>query len=76
MNDKDKIKKLISEIDKSEIMEDRKTRLKKLVDDYGYENVSLASGLTVASILQYTSSKSQMISLEKLTQAELVLRQL
>lgn len=76
MNDKDRIKSLVSQIDREQLNQERRDKLRVLIAKYGIENVALASGLSVSSILQYSSSKAQVISLEKLTQAESVLNAL
>lgn len=71
-----KIRHLLSKIDKPKQMKDRQTRLLKLVEQYGYDNVAVATGWTVATILQYCKSSSPIIGLERLDQAEQILKQL
>lgn len=72
----DKIKKLVAGYDKSKSMKDRQSLLKRLVENYGYDNVSLASGWSVATIIQYCKASNPVIGLERLSRAENVLKQL
>lgn len=70
MNRLAKIKKAVLQIDRNEIIAERKERLNNLVIVYGLDEVAAASSLNVSTIKQYLSSKYSTIGLEPLTQAE------
>lgn len=78
MNDLDKIKSLLAERleHRAEVMERRKQRLLNLINQHGYDKVSLATGWGIGTITQYCSAKTPIIGLEKLVQAEEILNQL
>lgn len=75
-NEKTKIIKLLSKIDKAKVMKERQDKLKELVDNYGYDNVSHASRWSVGTIIQYCTTATPLIGLERLDQAEKILKQL
>lgn len=78
MNKIERIKMLISEYEKS-IEKNSKTndRLTTLVNAHGVETVSLASGLKISSIIQYTTkTNSPKVSSSTIEKAEYVLNQL
>jgi len=57
-------------IDRSNLIAERKQRLTTLVENYGLDKVAAACSLTESTIKQYLSSKYSTIGLEPLTQAE------
>lgn len=75
-NEKAKITKLLGKIDKPGVMKQRQDKLVTLVHEYGYDNVSLASGWSVPTIIQYCKTATPKIGLDKLEQAEQILTQL
>ena len=80
-NKLNEINKLRSQLFAEEVVTDemlvsRKNRLKKLIDDHGYESVSAASGLSTPSLITYLRTKHPRLSETTLTQAEEILAQL
>ena len=76
MNKIDKIKQRREELvmkPTSESLTRRKERLLALIKKHGYECVSAASGISVASIITYTRTKEPNISNDNLTIAENIL---
>lgn len=71
-----KIKKAVANIDRGEVMADRKERLCVIVNQYGVECVAAATGLNVTTINQYLRSNFSSIGLEPLTQAEKIFAKL
>ncbi len=72
------ILRLIKSIDREAIKLDRHNRFKDLVTEHGVELVSVATGLTQATVKVYYSAKRNIptIGLEPLMQAEEVFKQL
>lgn len=52
----------------------RRERLNALIEQHGYENTSLAAGLSVATLSQYLRSKAPLVSEKAVLRAEYVLR--
>lgn len=80
MTKRNQIKKILAEQNNANAMRlqnlNRQKRLQRLVDDYGIEDVSLASGLSAASISQYLRTKTPIIGEQSITQAENIFKQL
>lgn len=74
--EREKIQTMLAKIDRAGEMVERQNRLKVLVEQYGYDNVSYATGWSIATINQYCTTKTPLIGLERLTQAENVLEKL
>lgn len=74
MTKQNKILKRVGEFSVISIYYDRQKRLKKLVEQHGFENVALAGGWSIGTVEQYCRvSNPQSISDVKLVQAETVL---
>lgn len=56
-----------------EVLTSRKNRLKKLIDNHGYDSVAAASGLSIPSITTYMRTKHPRLSEKTLIQAEEIL---
>ena len=57
-------------------MVQRKVRLVELVEEYGFDFVAAATGLTVATIITYQRTKAPNISLNNLEIAEKILTEI
>lgn len=70
----DRIKKLAAEYEDTN---DTNARLKTLVEKYGIEEVVAASGLSVSSVVQYTTrTNTHPVAWKTLIKAETILSQI
>lgn len=73
-----KIEKLVTSLSSQEKQDElaieRRERLRKLTEKYGYDNVALAAGLSVGSLSMYLRSKRPSVSEKAVSQAEYVFR--
>lgn len=76
---KERIEKVLSNLDSTgDIRQaqaaERRERLKKMVDEHGYDNTALAAGLSVNTLALYLRSKYPPVSERAVAQAEYVFR--